>query len=62
MGVTQVTVSIRPAEPRRTWEALCVVDTGATDLPLSTPVSEGHRLPAQGAALMRADQPSSDHA
>lgn len=63
MGATRVTVTTcNPAEPHRTWEALFVVDTGATDLPRSTSVSEGHRLPAPGAALMRADQRSSDHA
>ena len=32
MGATHVTVTIRnPAEPRRTWEGLFLVDTGATD-------------------------------
>ena len=32
MGATHVTVTIRnPAEPERTWEALFLVDTGATD-------------------------------
>ena len=32
MGATHVTVTIRnPAEPDRTWEALFLVDTGATD-------------------------------
>ena len=32
MGATRVTVTIRnPAEPDRAWEALFLVDTGATD-------------------------------
>ena len=32
MGATHVTVTIRnPAQPDRTWEALFLVDTGATD-------------------------------
>jgi len=32
MGATHVTVAIRnPAEPDRVWEALFLVDTGATD-------------------------------
>ena len=32
MGATHVTVTIRnPADPDRTWEALFLVDTGATD-------------------------------
>ncbi len=32
MGATHVTVAIRnPAEPRRVWEGLFLVDTGATD-------------------------------
>ncbi len=32
MGATHVTVTIRnPAQPENTWEALFLVDTGATD-------------------------------
>ena len=32
MGATHVTVTIRnPADPERSWEALFLVDTGATD-------------------------------
>ena len=32
MGVVQVTVTIRnPAEPRRSWDGLFLVDTGSTD-------------------------------
>ena len=32
MGATHVTVTIRnPAQPEKTWEALFLVDTGATD-------------------------------
>ena len=32
MGVTHVTVTVRnPAEPRRSWDGLFLVDTGATD-------------------------------
>lgn len=32
MGITQVTVTVRnPARPRKTWEALFLVDTGAVD-------------------------------
>ena len=32
MGATHVTVTIRnPAQPDKTWEALFLVDTGATD-------------------------------
>lgn len=32
MGVTQVTVTVRnPADPKRTWQGLFLVDTGAID-------------------------------
>jgi clan AA aspartic protease len=32
MGITHVTVTVRnPAAPRRTWEALFLVDTGVVD-------------------------------
>jgi predicted aspartyl protease len=32
MGRTRVTVTFRnPRNPERTWEGLCLVDTGATD-------------------------------
>ena len=49
MGATQVTVTIRnPAEPDRTWEALFLVDTGATDCLVPRPFLEGIGLQPRG--------------
>lgn len=44
MGITQVTAAVRnPARPRRLWEALFLVDTGAVDC-----LVPGKRLRALG--------------
>ena len=49
MGATHVTVTIRnPAEPDRTWEALFLVDTGATDCLVPRPYLEGIGLQSRG--------------
>ena len=49
MGATHVTVTIRnPAEPARTWEALFLVDTGATDCLVPRPRLEGIGLRPKG--------------
>ena len=49
MGATHVTVTIRnPAEPDRTWEALFLVDTGATDCLVPRPCLEGIGLQSRG--------------
>ena len=49
MGATHVTVTIRnPAEPDRTWEALFLVDTGATDCLVPRPFLEGIGLQPRG--------------
>ena len=49
MGATHVTVTIRnPAEPDRTWEALFLVDTGATDCLVPRPGLEGIGLQPKG--------------
>ena len=49
MGATHVTVTIRnPAEPDRTWEALFLVDTGATDCLVPRPCLEGIGLQPRG--------------
>ena len=49
MGATHVTVTIRnPAEPDRTWEALFLVDTGATDCLVPRPCLEGIGLQPKG--------------
>ena len=42
MGATPVTVTVRnPAAPERTWEALFLVDTGATDCLVPRSALEG---------------------
>ena len=49
MGATHVTVTIRnPAEPHRTWEALFLVDTGATDCLVPRPGLEAIGLAPRG--------------
>ena len=49
MGATHVTVTIRnPAEPDRTWEALFLVDTGATDCLVPRPGLEAIGLQPRG--------------
>ena len=49
MGATHVTVTIRnPAEPDRTWEALFLVDTGATDCLVPRPCLDGIGLQPRG--------------
>jgi clan AA aspartic protease len=49
MGATHVTVTIRnPAEPHRTWEALFLVDTGATDCLVPRPGLEAIGLVPRG--------------
>ena len=49
MGATHVTVTIRnPAEPDRTWEALFLVDTGATDCLVPRPFLDGIGLQPRG--------------
>ena len=49
MGATHVTVTIRnPAEPDRTWEALSLVDTGATDCLVPRPGLEAIGLQPRG--------------
>ena len=49
MGATHVTVTIRnPAQPDRTWEALFLVDTGATDCLVPRPCLESIGLQAKG--------------
>ena len=49
MGATHVTVLIRnPAEPQRTWEALFLVDTGATDCLVPRPHLEAIGLAPKG--------------
>ena len=48
MGATHVTVTIRnPAEPDRTWEALFLVDAGATDCLVPRPALESIGLRAK---------------
>ena len=49
MGATHVTVTIRnPAEPHKTWEALFLVDTGATDCLVPRPHLEAIGLSPRG--------------
>ena len=49
MGATHVTVTVRnPAAPERTWEALFLVDTGATDCLVP-------RSPLEGIGLQPSD-------
>ena len=49
MGATHVTVTVKnPAEPRRTWEGLFLVDTGATDCLAPRKHLEAIGLTAQG--------------
>lgn len=49
MGATHVTVTIRnPADPERAWEALFLVDTGATDSLVPGPHLEAIGLKPRG--------------
>ena len=49
MGATHVTVTIRnPAEPHKTWEALFLVDTRATDCLVPRPHLEAIGLSPRG--------------
>ena len=49
MGATHVTVTIRnPAQPEKTWEALFLVDTGATDCLVPRKHLEAIGLEARG--------------
>ena len=49
MGATHVTVTIRnPADPERAWEALFLVDTGATDSLVPRPHLEAIGLKPRG--------------
>ena len=49
MGATHVTVTVRnPADPSRTWEALFLVDTGATDCLVPRPALEEIGLTPRG--------------
>lgn len=49
MGATHVTVTIRnPAQPEKTWEALFLVDTGATDCLVPRKHLEALGLSAKG--------------
>lgn len=49
MGATHVTVTIRnPADPDRAWEALFLVDTGATDSLVPRPHLEAIGLKPRG--------------
>ena len=49
MGATHVTVTIRnPADPERAWEALFLVDTGATDSLVPSPHLEAIGLKPRG--------------
>ncbi len=49
MGAVHVTVPIRnPAEPRRTWEGLFLVNTGATDSLVPRPHLEAIGLAPKG--------------
>ena len=49
MGATHVTVTVKnPAEPRRSWEGLFLVDTGATDCLAPRKHLEAIGLTAQG--------------
>ena len=49
MGATQVTVTVKnPAEPRRAWEGLFLVDTGATDCLVPRKHLEAIGLVAEG--------------
>lgn len=49
MGATHVTVTIRnPADPERAWEALFLVDTGATDSLVPRPHLEAIGLKPKG--------------
>jgi clan AA aspartic protease len=49
VGHTQVTVTFRNARtPERTWEALCLVDTGATDCLIPAEAVEALGLEPKG--------------
>ncbi len=49
MGATHVTVTIRnPAEPSKAWEALFLVDTGATDCLVPRPALDAIGLRPKG--------------
>ncbi len=49
MGATHVTVAIRnPADPKRCWEGLFLVDTGATDTLVPRPHLESIGLAPRG--------------
>ena len=49
MGATHVTVTVRnPAEPSKSWEALFLVDTGATDCLVPRPALEAIGLTPRG--------------
>jgi clan AA aspartic protease len=58
MGHTHVTVTFRnPRDPERTWEGLCLVDTGATDCLIPREAVEALGLEPRGTVdLILADE------